>query len=240
MQDFTVTNKTQDYTQATTIALVNRFMRGVYFWMTIGLLFTAAAAYYSANSPTIANAVFGNRSLFWGLIIAELVLVFTLSAAIQKMSSGLATALFLLYSLLNGVTLSVILLIYTQSDITLAFLITAGMFGAMTLYGLTTKKDLTSWGSFLRMGIIGLLIAMVANLFIGGTQMQMVVSGVAVVLFTLLTAYDTQKLRALGESAPHDNPTAIRRGTILGALTLYLDFINLFLHILRILGASRR
>ena len=240
MQDFTITHKTQDYTQTASIALVNRFMRGVYLWMTIGLAFTAGAAYYAAHSPTILNAVFGNRAVFWGLIIAELVMVISLSAAIQKMSSGMASALFLLYSLLNGITLSVILIIYTQSDITLAFVITAGMFGAMTLYGLTTKRDLTSWGSFLRMGIIGLLIALVANLFIGGTTMQLTISGVAVVLFTLLTAYDTQKLRVLGENAPHDDPTALRRGTVLGALTLYLDFINLFLHILRILAAARR
>lgn len=238
MQDFTVSSQSQ--TAVDSVTLVNRFMRGVYLWMTLALVITAGAAWYAAHSPAVLNWVYGTKYAFMGLIIAELAVVFWLSASIHKMSSGMATGLFVLYSVLNGVTLSVILLVYAQSDIATAFLITAGMFAAMSLYGMTTKKDLTSWRSFLFMGLIGLLIAMVVNMFVGGTTMQLVISGVAVILFTLLTAYDTQKLKVMGESAPHDDATAIRRGTILGALTLYLDFINLFLHILRILAASRR
>ncbi|HKK33722.1 MAG TPA: Bax inhibitor-1/YccA family protein, partial [Desulfomicrobiaceae bacterium] len=145
----------------------------------------------------------------------------------------------MLYSAMNGATLSAVLLAYTGASVFSTFLVCAGMFGAMSVYGMTTKKDLTSMGSFLFMGLIGIIIASVVNIFLQSPAMHFVISGVGVLIFTGLTAYDTQKLKAMGESAPMDDATAVRRGTILGALTLYLDFINLFLMLLRFMGQGR-
>lgn len=219
--------------------IVNAFMRGVYQWMAGGLGLTALAAYYVASTPAISNLIFGNMVVMIILILATLGLVFAISGAIHKMSAGVATGLFMLYSALNGVMLSSVLLIYTGASIASTFVICAGMFGAMSVYGLVTKKDLTSWGSFLFMGLIGIIIASIVNIFLKSSVMQFVISAVGVLVFVGLTAYDTQKLKVMGESAPHDDSVAIRRGTILGALTLYLDFINLFLMLLRFFGQTR-
>ncbi len=219
--------------------VMNAFMRGVYGWMTAGLGVTAALAFLVAGSPTLAQLFWGNSILLIGIIIAEVALVFAISGAIHRMSAGTATGLFLLYSALNGITLSVIFAAYAPAAIFKAFVTTAGMFGAMSIYGLTTKKDLTSWGSFLFMGLIGMFIAMLVNIFLQSPMMHFVISIVGVIVFTGLTAYDTQQLRVMGESAPHGDTTAIRRGSILGALRLYLDFINLFLMLLRLFGGSR-
>lgn len=221
------------------VQVLNAFMRGVYQWMSLGLILTAVAAFFVASSVPAQQVIFGNPIVFFGLIIAELGLVFYVSARINKLSSGTASGLFLLYSALNGLTLSAVLLRYTGESVFTAFLVSAGMFAAMSIYGMTTKKDLTGWGSFLFMGLIGIIIASVVNIFVGSSMMHFVISGIGVLIFTGLTAYDTQKLKVMGEMAPQNDATAVRRGTILGALTLYLDFINLFLFLLQFLGASR-
>lgn len=218
---------------------VGAFMRGVYGWMTAGLVLTAAVAFGVATTPAVRDVIFGNQILFFGLIIAELGLVIGLSAAISRLSAATATGLFLLYSALNGATLSVIFLVYAQSAIYNAFFTCAAMFGAMSVYGHVTKRDLTSWGSFLFMGLIGIFIAMLVNIFLQSPMMHMVISVIGVIVFTGLTAYDTQKLKYMGETMPMNDATAVRRGTILGALTLYLDFVNLFLMLLRLFGGSR-
>lgn len=173
------------------------------------------------------------------LIVAELGLVIAISAGISKLSAGTATGLFLIYSGLNGITISSILTVYTAASIFSTFLVCAGMFVAMSLFGLSTKKDLSSWGSFLFMGLIGVILAMVVNIFLQSPMMEFIISGIGVLVFVGLTAYDTQKLRNMGLSAPMEDGTAIRRGTILGALTLYLDFINLFLMLLHFLGQMK-
>ncbi len=217
----------------------NVFLRGVYLWMSIGLLITGYISYAVSSSPMIMTLLLKNPMLFFGLIIGELVLVFTISGAISKLSASVATVLFIMYSALNGVTLSTIFIIYTQTSIVKTFFITAGMFGAMSLYGYTTSKDLTSWGSFLFMGLIGVIIASVVNMFFKSSQMEFVISIIGIIVFIGLTAYDTQKLKEMGENAPLDRKSTLQKGTILGALTLYLDFINLFLLLLRFFGSSR-
>ncbi len=219
--------------------VVNAFMRGIYGWMTAGLGVTAVVALYVASSPTILTAIFGNPVLLIVLIIAQLGIVIGLSAAVNRLSGGAATGLFLLYSALTGITLSSVLIVYTGGSVAKAFIVCAGMFGAMSLYGLTTKKDLTSMGAFMFMGLIGILLASVVNMFLHSPGMDFVISIIGVIVFTGLTAYDTQKLKDMGSVAPMDDALAVRRGTILGALTLYLDFINLFLMLVRLFGSSR-
>ena len=219
--------------------VLNVFMRGVYQWMAMGLGLTALVAYFVASSPTLIQAIFGNPLLFWGLIIGEVMLVVAISGGITRLSAQTATTLFLVYSGLNGITLSAILLIYTATSIASTFVVCAGMFGAMSIYGLTTRKDLTSWGSFFFMGLVGIILASIVNIFLKSPTINFVVSAIGVIVFVGLTAYDTQKLKVMGETAPLDDSLAIRRGTILGALTLYLDFINLFLMLLRFLGQTR-
>ena len=173
------------------------------------------------------------------LLTAQFGMVIALSAAIHKMSAGTATGLFLLYSALTGAMLSSIFVIYPIASIANAFLVTTGTFLAMSVYGTVTKRDLTTMGNFLFMGLIGIIIAMVVNIFLKSTMMDFIISCLGVLIFTGLTAYDTQKLRRFGEAAPLDDGTAVRRGAIMGALTLYLDFINLFLMMLRLFGGNR-
>lgn len=221
------------------VEVTNAYMRGVYRWMTLGLAVTAAISFAVASNETMVNLIFGNSILFIGLLIAQIALVFGISAGISRLSGGAASGLFLLYSALNGVTLSAILLAYAHAAVFQAFVTTAGMFLAMSIYGTVTKRDLTAFGSFLSMGLIGLLIAMVVNIFMQSSMMEFIISAVGVLIFTGLTAYDTQKLKEFGEAAPMDDATAVQRGTILGALTLYLDFINLFIMMVRLMGGSR-
>ncbi|NDV18929.1 BAX inhibitor (BI)-1/YccA family protein [Pseudodesulfovibrio sp. JC047] len=225
--------------------VVNAFMRGVYGWMSAGLGLTALIAFAVTQSQTLLQMFFvvdpatgavGMSTLVFILLFAELGIVFYLSAKIRTMAPSTATALFMLYSGLNGLTLTPILLAYTAESVASTFVITAGMFGTMSIYGLLTKKDLTSWGSLLFMGLIGIIIAMVVNIFLQSSAMAFAISVIGVIIFLGLTAYDTQKLKTMGESVPMNDSAAIRRGTILGALTLYLDFINLFLMLLRLLG----
>lgn len=217
---------------------VNTFIRSVYNWMAIGLGLTGFTALYVSNSEFMLKLIFGNQLIFFGLIIGELVLVFSLASRVNKMQASTATSLFVLYAALNGVTLSAIFLIYTRSSITSTFFICAATFVASSIYGMVTKRDLTSMGQFMFMGLIGIVIASVVNLFVRSSGMSLIVSYIGVIVFVGLTAYDTQKLRtmALSQPAGLDGAT-VRKGAILGALTLYLDFINLFLMLLRILGS---
>jgi len=222
-------------TEASTI-----FLAKVFYWMAIGLGLTGLAAFLTVSSQTALQLIFGNKMVFYGLIIGELGLVFYLSARIEKISAQAATGIFLGYSILNGVTLSAILLLYTMSSVAATFFITAGMFGAMAVYGFVTKRDLTSWGSFLFMGLIGIIIAMVVNIFLASSMMSWIISGIGVIIFTGLTAYDVQQISRMGEQGIMDGGEAvIRKGAIMGALRLYLDFINLFLMLLRLLGDRR-
>jgi FtsH-binding integral membrane protein len=182
--------------------------------------------------------IFGNQLLFFGLIIGELILVFSLASRVNKMKASTATSLFVLYAALNGVTLSAIFLIYTRSSITSTFFICAATFVASSIYGMVTKRDLTSMGQFMFMGLIGIIIASVVNLFVRSSGVSLIVSYIGVIVFVGLTAYDTQKLRTMALSQPSGlDGATVRKGAILGALTLYLDFINLFLMLLRILGS---
>jgi len=220
--------------------VVNDFVRSVYNWMALGLGLTGIIAFYVSNSEALLNFIFGNQLIFWGLIIGELVLVFSISGRITKMSAQTATGLFLLYSALNGATLSFIFIVYSGASIARVFFITAGTFAVCSVYGMTTKRDLTSLGGFLFMGLAGIIIASLVNLFIKSSAMTMIISYIGVLVFVGLTAYDTQRIKEMALSRPAGlQSDAHRKGAILGALSLYLDFINLFLMFLRIFGGSR-
>ena len=229
--------ETRAYSKAqSNVSVAGIFMGHVYRWMTIGLGVTAFTAFAVAGSPALVEAIFGNFLIMVVLIVAQIGLVVALSAAIHKLSAGTATGIFLLYALLNGLTLSSIFIVYPIGNIANAFLTCTGMFLVMSVYGTVTKRDLTGMGSFLFMGLIGIIIASIVNIFLGSSMLDFVISCAGVIIFTGLTAYDTQKLRQFGEAAPLDDASAIRRGAILGALTLYLDFVNLFLMLLRLFG----
>ena len=220
--------------------LVNEFVRSVYNWMAIGLGLTGVVAFAVANSPAMLQLVYGNQILFFGLIIAELVLVFSISARVSRMQASTATGLFLLYARLNGITLSFVFLVFTKASIASTFFVCAATFVACSIYGWTTKRDLTTIGSFLFMGLIGIIIASVVNLFVKSSAVATIVSYVGVLVFVGLTAWDTQKIKTMAMSQPDGiEAGVIRKGAIIGALSLYLDFINLFLMLLHILGASR-
>lgn len=228
------------FSQTTSLIKVNSFIRSVYNWMIIGLGLTALTAYYVSQSAYLLNIIFGNRLIFFGLIIAELGFVFFLSARIQKIQASTATALFVIYSILNGATLSVIFLAYTGASIGSVFLICTLTFLACSVYGFLTKRDLTSMGGFLMMGLFGIIIASVVNMMLKSSGMQLIISYAGVLIFVGLTAYDTQKLKQMAVTIPDNASGAmIRKGALMGALSLYLDFINLFLMLLRIFGNSR-
>jgi len=212
----------------------NALIRQVYAWMGGGLLLTALMAMATISSPALFNAIVGNRIVFYALIIGEIGLVIGISRAINKISAALASSLFLLYAALNGVTMSVIFAVYTAESITSTFVITAATFGAMSAFGYFTKRDLTRWGSFLFMGLIGVVIASLVNIFVGSSAVSWIISVIGVIVFTGLTAYDTWKIKAMAAAGAEG-----RKPAILGALTLYLDFINLFLMLLRLLGNRR-
>jgi FtsH-binding integral membrane protein len=210
-----------------------RFMAAVYRWMTVGLLVTAGVAWSVANSEAAMQLIFGNRLVFWGLIIAQFGMVIGLSAGVNRLSAGAAGGLFLVYSALNGATLASIFLVYTGASIATAFVVSAGTFLAMSIYGTVTKRDLTSWQSFLFMGLIGVVIASLVNIFLKSSMLSWVLSAAAVVVFTGLTAYDTQRLRRFAATG-----SEVAAMPVNGALALYLDFINLFLSVLRIFGVG--
>jgi FtsH-binding integral membrane protein len=214
------------------------FIRRVFNWMGLGLALTALVALYTTSNPRLLSLIFGNSLVFFGLIIGELALVVVLSAAINRLQASTATLLFFLYSALNGLTLSIIFLAYTRASITSTFFVTAGTFGVTSFYGYTTKRDLTSWGSFFFMGLIGIIIASVVNIFLGSPMIYWVVTYAGVLIFVGLAAYDTQKLKEMALAGFADEETA-RKSAVMGALALYLDFINLFLMLLRIFGSRR-
>jgi len=206
-------------------------MRGVYAWMGGGLALTALVSLLTVSSPALLQAILANRILLYILLFGELGLVVAISGAINRISASTASLLFLVYAGLNGLTLSTIFVVYTSSSVASTFVITSGMFCAMSLYGYLTKSDLTSWGSFLIMGLVGVIIASVVNIFLHSSMIYWVVSFCGIIIFTGLTAYDTQKIKNMGNTG--------RKGAILGALTLYLDFVNMFLIMLRLLGDRR-
>jgi hypothetical protein len=203
--------------------------------MTLALVITGLTAYGVATSPGVLQAIYSNQILFWGLIIAEFALVFGVSAAINRLSLTTATLMFILYSVINGALLSYIFLAYTASSIATVFFITAGTFGTMALIGYTTKTDLSSMGKILFMALIGLIIATIVNLFIKSSGFTLILSYVGVLIFVGLTAWDSQKIKQMLLQAP-DASEASQKLALLGALTLYLDFINLFIYLLRIFG----
>ena len=213
-------------------------MRKVYVWMTLALAITGFTAYGVATSPGILQAIYTNQILFWGLIIAEFALVFAVGGMINKLSITTATLLFTLYSVVNGATLSIVLLAYTQESVTQVFFITAGTFAAMSAVGYLTKRDLSSVGRILFMALIGLIIATVVNIFWKNSGFMAILNYLGVLIFVGLTAYDTQKIKNMLLTA-EDGGEVGQKMALLGALTLYLDFINLFLYLLRILGKSR-
>lgn len=217
-----------------TQARIGAFLRSVYGWMFAGLALTAMAALWVKVSPAMQQIVFSGA--MWVLIVAELGLVLWLSFRIQKMSPAAAASAFLVYSLLNGLTISVVLFAYTSAAVYQAFAVTAGTFGVMSIYGLVTKRDLTSWGSFFFMGLIGVILASVVNIFLRSSALEMTISVIGVFVFVGLTAYDTQKLKAY---ALHAEGERVTNFAVIGALALYLDFINLFLFILRLMGGRR-
>ncbi len=210
-------------------------MRKVYLWMTLAMVITGLTAWIVAHNMQMLTFIYTNQAVMWGLIIAEFAIVIGVTAAINKLSLPVATLLFILYSIINGALLSSIFIIYTMSSIATVFFITAGTFGAMSLYGYTTKSDLTSWGKILIMGVIGLVIATVVNLFLKSSALEMIVSYAGVLIFVGLTAYDTQKIKQMCLQAPDAGET-MQKYALLGALSLYLDFINLFIYLLRIFG----
>ena len=231
-------NPNELYTDSRPISVSNTFFQQVYLWMTAGLGVTALAAFFMLNSASAQELIFGNRMVFYGLIFGELGLVMFMSTAINRISATTATLMFLGYSALNGITFAAIFLIYTRSSIVSAFLVTAGTFAAMSMYGYATKRDLTGMGSFLFMGLIGVVIASVVNIFLNSPMIYWITSYLGVFIFVGLTAYDTQKIKEIGR-AGFANGQDQRKAALMGALRLYLDFINLFLMLLRIMGNRR-
>ena len=223
------------HTISSSDAAVVGFMPKVYIWMTFGLFLTAITSLVTVTNQSLFQLVIDNQLI---LFIAVIGLVIVLTAAINKVSAFAATLLFLLYSAVMGAAIAPIFLMYTESSIATVFFVSSGTFGAMSLYGFATKKDLTSWGSFLFMGLIGIIIASVVNMFLNNELMYWVISYVGVLIFVGLTAYDTQKIKRIGEAGFADGDTR-HKAAIIGALTLYLDFINLFLMLLRVMGNRR-
>ncbi len=230
--NFGTTTREQELSMSAAFPIL---MRKVYVWMTLALVITGVTAYGVANSPGLMMAIATNKLLFWGLIIAEFGLVVAISAAINRLSLTTATLLFVLYSVINGATLSFIFAIYTMSSIASVFFITAGTFAVMAVIGYTTKKDLTSMGKILFMALIGIIIATIVNIFLKSTGLQMIVSYLGVLIFVGLTAYDSQKIKQMLLMAP-DAGEGAQKIALLGALSLYLDFVNLFIYLLRIFG----
>ncbi len=214
------------------------FINKVYAWMCLALTLTGFVAMRTVTSETLLNLIFGTQFGFMGLVIVELGIVFWMVSAINRMSSNMAIGLFLLYSALNGLTLSVVLLVYTSASVASTFFITAGTFGIMSAYGFFTKKDLTSWGNLLFMGLIGIIIASIVNIFWSNSALYWIITYAGVLIFVGLTAYDTQKIKKMSLNIDAESEEG-RKGAIMGALTLYLDFINMFIFLLRIFGQRK-
>jgi hypothetical protein len=215
---------------------VTTFLRAVYGWMCAGLAITALTAMAIASSPAVVVAIATNRLLFWVLVIAQLGIVFALSARVQTLAASTASLLFIAYSALTGVTISFVLLAFTGESVAATFAVTAGMFGALALYGTTTRRSLAGMGQFMFMGLIGLLLASLVGLFWHNDGLQFMISVVGVIVFTGLTAWDAQRLKGMALAMPGGQTGAY---AVVGALALYLDFINLFLFLLRFMGSRR-
>jgi len=228
--NYQVSSRERELEMSTTFATL---MRKVYLWMTLALVITGFTAYAVATRNSLTELIWSNSSVMWVLIIAELALVIGISAAINKLSLTVATLLFVFYSVINGAVLSSIFFVYTEGSIATAFFVAAATFGAMSLYGYFTKTDLTSWGKILMMALIGLIIASIVAFFVPG--ISIIASYVGVLVFVGLTAYDTQKIKEMCLQAP-DAGESMQKYALLGALSLYLDFVNLFLYLLRIFG----
>lgn len=217
---------------------ISVYLTKVYNWMAIALLITGVAAYFTAGSEQFMQLIFGNKILFYGLILGELGLVVYLSARINKLTTSMAVTLYIIYAILNGLTMSFIFMAYTSASITSTFVITAGTFGAMSLYGYYTKRDLTKLGNIAFMALIGIIIASVVNMFMQSTMMYWIITYLGVLIFVGLVAYDTQKLKKIAVNG-FQNEESMEKSAVLGALSLYLDFINLFLFLLRIFGSRK-
>lgn len=222
--------------ELTRVSAYSKLMRSVYLWMTFALIITGLTAATVAFSPAMLSMLFSSKITFYGLIIAELAVVIILSARIQKLSFTTATLMFILYSILTGATLSVIFLAYQLDSIVTTFFVTAGTFGSMTLIGYTTKKDLSKMGTYLLMTLIGLVIATLVNMFLANSTLDWIITYVGVLLFIGLTAYDTQKIKQMLREYGTEVNENSQKMALMGSLTLYLDFINLFLYLLKILG----
>lgn len=214
-------------------------LKNVYLWMCSALVISGLTAMYVAANPNILRIVFANSMSVILMFLAQLGLIWFITAKINSISSTVATILFIVYSILTGVTLSSIFLVFTQESIASVFFITAGTFGGISLYGYTTKKDLSTWGSYLIMGLIGLIIASVVNWFLNSEMLYWIVSYVGVLIFIGLTMYDTQKIKQLSYQYSGEDDETMNKVALLGAITLYLDFINLFLYLLRIFGKRK-
>ena len=226
---------TRSYERSAQLSL----FRQVYLWMAMALAITGVMALLVADSPTLLSLIFSSKLTFFGLIIAELALVWYLSARIERISFTTATFMFIVYSLLNGAMLSSIFLLYTASSIASTFFVTAGTFGVMCVYGYVTRRDLTSIGNICLMAVIGLIIAGLVNIFLQSSLMSLIISGAGVLIFVGLTAYDSQKIKRMLLAEDVEVNDSTRKLALLGSLTLYLDFINLFLYLLRFLGDRR-
>ena len=229
------------YEYGTTRAeVINALFRKVYQYMALGLILTSLTAYLTVSSEAMLRMFFSSQVPMIVVGVLEIGLVLFISAGINKISSGTALLLFLAYSILNGILCSSVLLVYTQESVYKAFLSTAGMFGAMSIYGLYTKRDLTGFGSFLRMGLFGLLIAMIINLFVGSSMAEFYISIFGIIIFLGLTAWDTWKIKNFATEIDSNDDSATGKVAVIGALALYLDFINIFLYLLRFFGRERR
>lgn len=231
-------NETSVASAQRSTAVERTFVTKVFAWMTWGLLITAVVAAGVSSYPPLAKQIFATPALFFALLIAELAMVWGISAGINRLSGAAASVLFIVYSALNGLTLSIIFMIYTPASITSTFFVTAGMFGVMAAYGYTTKRDLSGLGSLCFMALIGLILASIVNLFMASSGLYWLITYAGILIFVGLTAYDMQKIRMMG-SAVMDGPELAQKAAIMGALALYLDFINLFLLLLRLLGRRR-
>ena len=215
---------------------VSQVMRQVFTKMFLAMVITALSAYMVLSIPELATFIFTKPMVYWGLLIGEIVMVIALSAALNKLSNIGATLLFYAYSILNGLTLSCIVLVYTSASIVMTFAIAAGVFATMAIYGYVTKNDLTKFGSFMTMALFGLIICIVVNMFMHSSTMEWIISFAGVVIFIGLTAWDVQKIKRMAMMTDYNNASKL---ATIGALSLYLDFVNLFLYLLRFFGNSR-
>ena len=232
-------NYVKNVSEISESAILNKVMARVFMLMTFALVVTGVTSYLIIGNENILMSLFSNISTFYIICGAELLLVFILSLFINKISFNVALIMFALYSIMNGVTLAPLLFMFTEESVTSTFLITAGTFGAMALFGYTTKTSLTSMGKILMMALIGLIIASIVNIFLNSSGFEMILNYAGVLIFVGLTAYDTQKVKVYIQEAIENDNVSIPKLAVMSALTLYLDFINLFIRLLSILGKRK-